>query len=380
MAATAGGINVAIVGVGLVGSSVISQLTTIPSLASQLHIVCLQNSKKTLLSTPASPISLAPPADWKSLLANSPTSALALPDLATSLQKIAQESQRHTVVVDNTSNESVANFYPEFLKAGLSVVTPNKKGLSGSLDLYKAILANSSPEAGPRGPLVYGESTVGAGLPILATLKDLIQTGDKVKKIEGVLSGTLSYIFNEWSTPAGGDKKFSEIVKIAKDNGYTEPHPADDLSGSDVSRKLTILSRLIPSLTDKLPKGFESVPTHSLTPAPLESVTSGDEYVQRLPEFDADFDALNAEARKQGSVLRYVGVIDVEQGVVKASLEQYPADHPFATSLSGSDNILAFHTERYSARPLLVQGAGAGAEVTAMGVVADLVRVAERRG
>lgn len=208
-------------GVGLVGSSVISQLTTIPSLASQLHIVCLQNSKKTLLSSASSPLSLTGSSDWKSQLANSSTSALPLPDLVKSLQKITQESKRHTVVVDNTSNESVAYFYPEFLKAGLSVVTPNKKGLSGSLDLYKAILANSSPDAGLKGPLVYGESTVGAGLPIISTLKDLIQTGDKVKKIEGVLSGTLSYIFNEWSTPAGGSKKFSEIVKIAKDNGYT---------------------------------------------------------------------------------------------------------------------------------------------------------------
>lgn len=332
------------------------------------------------MSTPASPLSLAPPADWKKLLANSSTSALALPELVKSLQQITNESKRHTVVVDNTSNESVASFYPEFLKAGLSVVTPNKKGLSGSLDLYQAILANSSPDAGLKAPLVYGESTVGAGLPIIGTLKDLVQTGDKVKKIEGVLSGTLSYIFNEWSTPAGGNKKFSEIVKIAKDNGYTEPHPADDLSGSDVSRKLTILSRLIPSLTSSLPKGFQSVPTHSLTPAPLESVDNGEEYVKRLPEFDEDFDKLNKAAREEGCVLRYVGVIDVEKGEIKASLERYPSDHPFATSLSGSDNIIAFHTERYSQRPLLVQGAGAGAEVTAMGVVADLARVAERRG
>ena len=228
---------------------------------------------------------------------------------------------------------------------------------------------------------MYGESTVGAGLPILTTLKDLISTGDEIVKIEGVLSGTLSYIFNEWSTPTSdGSKKFSQVVKIAKDQGYTEPHPADDLSGSDVSRKLTILSRLVPSLTDKLPKGYESVPTHSLTPTPLESVTNGEEYVTRLPEFDADFDSLNAAARAEGCVLRYVGVIDAQKGEVKASLEKYPNDHPFATALGGSDNILAFHTKRYSQRPLLVQGAGAGAEVTAMGVVADLIRVAERRG
>ncbi|KAN0063079.1 Homoserine dehydrogenase [Thecaphora frezii] len=381
MASAQGGINVAIIGVGLVGSSVISQLLTVPTLASRLHIVALQNSKKTLLNNPASPISLAPPADWKALLANSATSALALPDLVKELVKITQQSGRHTAVVDNTSDETVAQFYPEFLKAGLSVVTPNKKAFSGSLQLYQQIQQlKTNQNAGSTGPLVYQESTVGAGLPIIGTLNDLVTTGDEVTKIEGVFSGTLSYIFNEFSTPKGGDAKFSEIVKVAKENGYTEPHPDDDLNGSDVARKLAILSRLVPSLSGSLEQGYLSVPTRSLTPAPLASVKSGDEYVQRLPEFDADFTALNQEAAKEGSVLRYVGVIDVVKGEIKASLEKYPASHPFASSLSGSDNIVAFHTKRYNARPLLVQGAGAGADVTAMGVVADLVRVAERRG
>ncbi|EPQ28756.1 uncharacterized protein PFL1_03559 [Pseudozyma flocculosa PF-1] len=378
---TSQGINVAIIGVGLVGTSVISQLTTIPNLASRLHIVALQNSKKTLLSTPASPLSLAPPADWKKLLSNSPTSALALPDLVVELQKITNDSGRHTAVVDNTSDETVAQFYPEFLKAGLSVVTPNKKAFSGSLDLYNQIKQlKSNEKPGSTGPLVYQESTVGAGLPIIGTLNDLIYTGDEITKIEGVFSGTLSYIFNEFSTPKGGDAKFSQIVKVAKENGYTEPHPDDDLNGSDVARKLAILSRLVPSLSTSLAEGYLSVPTHSLTPAPLSDVKSGDEYVQRLPEFDGDYTALNQAAANEGCVLRYVGVIDVEKGEIKASLEKYPSSHPFASSLSGSDNIVAFHTKRYSARPLIVQGAGAGADVTAMGVVADLVRVAERRG
>ena len=220
---------------------------------------------------------------------------------------------------------------------------------------------------------------MGAGLPIISTLNDLVATGDEITKIEGVFSGTLSYIFNEFSTPKGGDKKFSDIVKFAKENGYTEPHPNDDLSGSDVARKLAILSRLVPELKNALPEGYLSVPTHSLTPAPLADVASGEEYVQRLPEFDGDYDALNKEAFNNGSVLRYVGVIDVKKAEIKASLETYPASHPFASSLSGSDNIIAFHTKRYSARPLLVQGSGAGADVTAMGVVADLIKIAERR-
>lgn len=274
----------------------------------------------------------------------------------------------------------MAAFYPHFLAAGLSVVTPNKKAFSGPIELYQDILKYKTNDlVGSNGALVYQESTVGAGLPIISTLSDLVNTGDEITKIEGVFSGTLSYIFNEFSTPKGGDKKFSDIVKFAKENGYTEPHPNDDLSGSDVARKLAILSRLVPELKDALPQGYLSVPTHSLTPPPLADVASGEEYVKRLPEFDVDYDKLNKEAFDAGSVLRYVGVIDVQKKEIKASLETYPATHPFASSLSGSDNIIAFHTKRYSARPLLVQGSGAGADVTAMGVVADLIKIAERR-
>lgn len=371
-------------GVGLVGTSVISQLTTVPALKSSIHIVALQNSKKALLASESeSRIAISSAQDWQSKLSSSSTAALPLPQLASHLASLTKSSGRHTVVVDNTSNDAVASFYPSFLGAGLSVVTPNKKGLSSSLDLYRSILnASSVSPSNPRPALLYGESTVGAGLPILSTLRDILATGDEVTRIEGVLSGTLSYIFNEFSTPAAkaDPKSFSEIVKVAKENGYTEPHPGDDLSGSDVSRKLTILSRLIPSLVDKLPKGYESVPTHSLTPAPLADVKSGEEYVARLPEFDGDYTKLNEAARQEGCVLRYVGVIDAESGEIKASLEKYPFSHPFASSLSGSDNIFQFKTKRYSARPLLVQGPGAGAEVTAMGVVADLIKVAERRG
>lgn len=312
----ASGINVAIIGVGLVGTSVIQQLTTVSGLSSKLHIVALQNSKKTLLSS--SPLT----SDWKTQLSNSSTSALSLPDLVKELQKITQSTGRHTAVVDNTSDETVASFYPHFLAAGLSVVTPNKKAFSGTLELYNEILKyKTNDKAGSKGPLVYQESTVGAGLPIISSLVDLVNTGDEITKIEGVFSGTLSYIFNEFSTPKGGEKKFSDIVKFAKENGYTEPHPNDDLSGSDVARKLAILSRLVPELKEQLPEGYLSVPTHSLTPAPLADVKSGEEYVQRLPEFDSDYDKLNKEAFDQGSVLRYVGVIDVKKREIKASLE-----------------------------------------------------------
>jgi homoserine dehydrogenase len=369
-------INVAIIGVGLVGSEVISQLTTVANLKKTFAIVALQNSKKTLLIDPKTADSNAL-SDWKTKLTNCSQSALPLPELTSHLSKL----ENHTVVVDNTSNDDVASFYPNFLKAGLSVVTPNKKAFSSSLELYKQILeaaATPSTSTG-RTPLLYGESTVGAGLPVLSTLKDIIETGDEVVKIEGILSGTLSYIFNEWSTPKGSTKKFSEIVKIAKEQGYTEPHPGDDLSGSDVARKLAILSRLIPSLRDALPQGYQSVATRSLTPAPLADVKDGQEYVDKLPQFDAEFDALNSEAQKNGNVLRYVGVIDVEKKEIKASLEQYPATHPFATGLQDSVSTIAFTTKRFNKFPMSVTGAGAGAAVTAHGVISDLIKVAERR-
>jgi len=175
----------------------------------------------------------------------------------------------------------------------------------------------------------------------------------------------------------GKAQSFSEIVKIAKEQGYTEPHPADDLSGSDVARKLCILSRLVPTLP-ALEKGFESVPTETLIPSELANIATGAEFVERLPEFDEHFEAMRKEAEDAGQVLRYVGVIDAKKGKVKCGLERYAFDHPFASSLSGSDNIISFHTARYAKRPLIVQGAGAGADVTAMGVVADCIRVAER--
>lgn len=360
------------VGVGLVGSAVIKQLASVPALSS-LKVVALQNSRKTLLAAPGQALALE---NWQSQLENNGVPALSLEQLVTELKNIQAKNQRHIAVVDNTSNDSVACFYPSFLHAGFSVVTPNKKAFSGSLDLFSAIEEAKQDDSKP---LVYQESTVGAGLPIIGTLKDLVATGDKIKKVEGVLSGTMSYIFNEFSPAAGSTTKFSEIVSVARQNGYTEPHPGDDLSGSDVARKLTILSRLIPGLAYELPRGFASVSTQSLTPAGLADEANADVYVQRLPEFDAEFDEMRAKAQAKHCVLRYVGLIDVEKKVIKAGLEEYPADHPFATSLGGSDNIISFTTERYQ-RPLLVQGAGAGADVTAMGVVADLVRVAERRG
>ncbi|KAG8697166.1 hypothetical protein FRC08_006697 [Ceratobasidium sp. 394] len=354
-------INVAIVGVGLVGAETISQLSR---LTSQFRIIALSNSKKLLFNP--SGVSLS---SWQSDLASS-ESTPDLEALTAELVKVQARGER-VALVDNTSSDVVAELYPSFLSAGIDVVTPNKKAYSSDLGLYTRI-KEASVRTGAR---YLNESTVGAGLPIISTLKDLIATGDKIIKIEGVLSGTLSYIFNEYSKPGGGDAAFSSIVKVAREKGYTEPHPGDDLNGADVARKLTILSRMIPELASALPEGYKSVSITSLVPDALKDISSGDEFIARLPEFDAQQASFRDEAAKEGKVLRYVGVVDVKSGTIKAALEKYPVDHPFATALGGSDNIIAFHTERYSPRSLIIQGAGAGAAVTAMGVVSDLLKL-----
>ncbi|CCA75991.1 probable HOM6-homoserine dehydrogenase [Serendipita indica DSM 11827] len=361
-------VNIAVIGVGLVGKEFLNQLVFLAGSSSpsrRIQLIYASNSRSALWND-GKALDIATCAQK---LADGQGIELPLAELPKLLRSTAERPK--VILVDNTSSDAVAALYPSFLMHGLDVITPNKKAFSSGLELYRKIMQESM-ESGKK---CLNESTVGAGLPIVATLKDLVASGDEVIKIEGVFSGTLSYIFNEYSTPSGQGPSFSSIVAQAREKGYTEPHPGDDLNGADVARKLTILSRMIPSLKSHLPEGYKSVSITSLVPDKLASVKSGDEFVTRLPEFDAEFEKLREEAQKEGKVLRYVGVIDVQAKVVKAALEKYPTSHAFATSLQGSDNIVAFHTRRYNPRPLIVQGAGAGAAVTAMGVISDLLKL-----
>ncbi|KAH9048436.1 homoserine dehydrogenase-domain-containing protein [Lactarius hengduanensis] len=350
-------VSVAVVGVGLVGSEFVRQLQALPP-PHPFRLVSLSSSKTAVYD----PNGIPPTADWHTLLRASSDPTPSPSDLAHTLGQLVR-SDNAVVLVDNTSAVSVAETYPALLRAGVHIVTPNKKAFSGAQVLYDQIVA-ASRESGAK---FLHESTVGAGLPVISTLKDLVATGDKVTRIEGVFSGTLSYIFNEFSTGSADGPAFSTVVRTARDKGYTEPHPADDLNGADVARKLTILARLLS------------------TPGRQPAISLPDGYASA---HDAHFDTLRAEAAAHqgqgaspgGAVLRYVGVIDVDadngSGSVRAGLERYATTHPFATSLGGSDNIIMFHTERYGARPLIVQGAGAGAAVTAMGVLSDLLKLA----
>ncbi|EDK43422.1 Homoserine dehydrogenase [Lodderomyces elongisporus] len=353
-------VNVAIIGSGVVGSAFINQLNNLKSKIAYNVVYLARSSKEALYNKDYKPVDLA---SYKTASAEP---VLGLDDLVVYLKG----AHKPTILVDNTSNETIANYYPTFIKEGISIATPNKKAFSSSLKIWNDIFTNAEQDGAG---LVYHESTVGAGLPIIGPLKDLVLTGDKVETIEGIFSGTLSYIFNEFSTPEKAEKvNFSDIVTKAKNLGYTEPDPRDDLNGLDVARKVTILARI---------SGFEvesptSFPVESLIPKPLESVASADEFLQKLPEYDSEIQKVKDEAFAEGKVLRFIGKVDFKNNKVSVEIGKYPFDHPFA-SLKGSDNVVAIKTDRYP-NPLIIQGAGAGAEVTAHGVLADTVKIAER--
>ncbi|KAK9473066.1 homoserine dehydrogenase-domain-containing protein [Dipodascopsis tothii] len=363
-------VNIAIIGSGLVGSAFINSLQTLRSPSIQYNVIVIARSSRALVSKNYTPLPLA---NWASDLASTTSSALNPGDLAAYLEK----SPLPVILVDNTSSETLARIYPLFLSQGISIATPNKKGFSDELGLWRAIFsaaANHGTDKAAPGGLVYHEATVGAGLPIISTLKDLIATGDSIQKIEGIVSGTLSYIFNTYSAADGA--KFSDIVSEAKELGYTEPDPREDLNGLDVARKLTILARL--SGLDV--KSATSFPVESLIPKPLEEVESVAEFMEKLPQYDHQSEKLKGEAAAEGKVLRYVGKVDLtgeSAQKVSVGIQKYDSAHPFA-SLKGSDNVIAFYTKRYGKNPVIVQGAGAGAEVTAMGVLGDVIKIAER--
>ncbi|KAL0915407.1 hypothetical protein M5K25_015819 [Dendrobium thyrsiflorum] len=272
----------------------------------------------------------------------------------------------NTVLVDCTADSDIANHYCDWLRKGIHVITPNKKANSGPLDRYRELrkLQRKSYTH------YFYEATVGAGLPIIRTLQGLLETGDKILQIEGIFSGTLSYIFNNFK----GTRSFSDVVSEAKKAGYTEPDPRDDLSGSDVARKVIILAR-----ESNLKLELSDIPVQSLVPEQLRACSSAEEFLQKLPNFDDDFSKERNDAEAKGEVLRYVGVVDVVNNKGVVELRRYKKEHPFA-QLCGSDNIIAFTTQRYKDQPLIIRGPGAGAEVTAGGVFSDLLRLASYLG
>jgi aspartokinase/homoserine dehydrogenase 1 len=280
-------------------------------------------------------------------------------DLAEFVARMKSLNLPNCVFIDNTASPKPIAFYEDIFKSTISVVTCNKIGNSGAYSQYKAF----HDAARAHGVDFFYETNVGAGLPIIRTLKDLMGSGDRLQKIEAILSGTISFIFNNFK----GDANFHDVVKMAQELGYTEPDPRDDLRGTDFMRKMLILARDAGYKMEATDVQIDNI----LPKASLEAATVEDFY-ETLKAENAFFDNLKNEAENGNRVLRYIGKL--ENGKASISLQMVDAEHPFYT-MSGSDNIIAFNTDRYKDRPMVVKGPGAGAEVTAAGVFADLINV-----
>ncbi len=262
-----------------------------------------------------------------------------------------------SVFIDCTAADEIVGYYEEILSSSISVVTPNKRANSGKYEDYKKLkLAAVQHDV----KYLY-ETNVGAGLPVINTLNDLLSSGDKILKIEAVLSGSVSYIFNNFK----GERRFCDVVREAKELGYTEPDPRDDLSGLDVARKILILAREV-----GLNLELSDVQLENFLPQACMKAETVDDFFVELEKANPIFEERKRHAEKNNAALRFIALL--ENGIASVKLMEVNAEHPFY-NLSGSDNIIAYTTERYRERPLVVKGAGAGAEVTAAGVFANVV-------
>ena len=349
-------LSIGIVGPGTVGKVLLDQLASQRErLAKQFNIDLrvrgIMSSKQ--MAIPAQGVALE---RWREQLARNSLE----PDYERFLAHVRVDYLPHTVIIDCSNNESVALRYHDWLAAGVHVITPNKKANSGTLSYYQSLQAARRRS----GAHYLYEATVGAGLPVIQTLRDLRETGDEIASVEGIFSGTLAYLFNVYD----GTEPFSAIVRDAKQRGYTEPDPRDDLSGSDVARKLIILGR-------EMGLGLElrDVRVESLVPHDL-ATGSSEEFLAQLPRYDAQVARRYTEAKARGQVLRYVGRVTA-RGEATVGLVEFEAKHAFA-NLALTDNVVRYVTSSYCDNPLIIQGPGAGPAVTAGGVFADLLRLA----
>jgi aspartokinase/homoserine dehydrogenase 1 len=348
-------VSIGLIGPGSVGSAFLDQLASqVGRLTREfrldLRVRGILTSRKMVLSDTAVPIS-----HWRESLESGVAS-----DLQRFVSHVDAGHLPHAVIVDCTASAEVARQYPQWLAAGIHVVTPNKQAGSADLAFYRT-LADARRAGGSH--YLY-EATVGAGLPIIQTVRDLRETGDRIRRIEGVLSGTLSYLFNVWD----GEQPFSALVREAKAQGFTEPDPRDDLSGTDVARKMIILAREM-----GLDLELADVELEGLVPESLQS-GGAEEFLERVPQVDAAMRERFQAARDRDRVLRYVGRLDADTRRATVGLVELDRSHLFA-NISLTDNIVSFTTSRYDRNPLVVRGPGAGPAVTAGGVFADLLRV-----
>ena len=347
-------VNLFINGTGNVGSKLLAQLQQqlrhlYDHLRLQVRVAAIANSRKMLFNDDGIDLSR-----WKELLQEG--NAMNLDKF---IETIRNKNLRNSVFIDITANDVIAKTYPQYLQKSISVVACNKIACSSSYEYYKQ-LKDLAREFNAQ---FLFETNVGAGLPVIGTLNDLLRSGDKVNRIEAVLSGTLNFVFNNYT----GEKSFARVVKQAQDEGYTEPDPRLDLSGMDVMRKIMILAR---ETGERLE--MKDITNESFMP---EACMKGDveNFYQEMEKHEDHFLKLVTKAREEGKKLKFVARF--EDGKASVGLQHIDPQSDFY-HLYGKDNAVLFYTERYAEQPLVIKGAGAGAEVTASGVFADIIRAA----
>ncbi|MCX6298163.1 MAG: bifunctional aspartate kinase/homoserine dehydrogenase I [Bacteroidetes bacterium] len=347
-------LNVFIAGTGNVGSKLLMQLNKQfnylqEHLRLQIRVIGLANSKNILLNEEGVDL-----ANWKETLLASPNGSIQ--DFVLAIKNL---NLRNSVFVDVTANATVAGAYAQLLEKSISVVACNKIACSSSYASYQQLKSL----AREFNALFLFETNVGAGLPVIGTLNDLLRSGDQVKKIQAVLSGTLNFVFNNYN----GTLPFAQVVQEAQNEGYTEPDPRLDLGGTDVMRKIMILAREAGKQLE-----MEDISNEYFLPAKCFDGSVADFYAE-MEKQEPHFKAIYNAAAAKGCKLKFVATY--ENGKAAVGLQHIPADSDFY-HLYGKDNLVLFFTERYPEQPLVIKGAGAGAEVTASGVFADIIRVA----
>jgi len=340
-------LHIFLVGTGLIGSTLLKQLAT---LNHQIVVNGLANSKRFVVQP--KPLILN---NWSEQLNQGQTW-----QLDRFIQEVINLPLPNKVLVDCTASAEVPTIYPQLLNHRIAIVTPNKKANSGPYSFYQELKTLTKQN---RVKYLY-ETTVGAALPIIQTIQDLVATGDEIIRIEAILSGTLSYIFNTFSV---SDEPFSQIVRQAQAKGYTEPDPRDDLNGLDMARKLLILAREI-----GLAWELNDIIIEPILPASCFTASNVEDFFTELVKLDSEFNQKRALAKQEQKVFRYVGQLDRNQA--RLALILVDQNHPFF-NLTGSDNIISITTRRYQTNPLVIKGPGAGAEVTVGGILADLLKI-----
>ncbi|MEQ9310452.1 MAG: bifunctional aspartate kinase/homoserine dehydrogenase I [Balneolaceae bacterium] len=347
--------NLFMIGVGNVGKTFLAQIEKQHAFLSKafkinLNVAGLANSRKMYFSE--DPIDLD---NWSDLI-DKDGEKMTLDGF---VDKMTGMNLRNSIFIDCTASNDIPKMYETILKSSISVVTPNKVACSSDFETYLGLKRTATKY---RARFLF-ETNVGAGLPVVSTVSDLLKSGDRIYKIQAVLSGTLNFLFNTYNTT----QKFSDVVKEAKAAGYTEPDPRLDLSGIDVMRKILILAR-----ESGYKLELDDIENDPFVPEECMNTDSIETFYDKLDEYDEVFQKLYHQAESEGKRIKYVATF--EDGKAKTGLESFSSDHPFY-ELQGKDNIVLFQTMRYFEQPLVVKGAGAGAEVTASGIFADVMRI-----